>query len=96
MSNQRYCAEFRDEAARQVLDRGYSVREVSKRLGVSAHTLYKWVKFVKPRPEKQHEEELLEVKGENLKLKANLYRVEGGRGLLPNSLYMEGDGPDMR
>jgi transposase-like protein len=59
MTNQRYSAEFRDEAVRQVLDRGYSVKEVSQRLGVSAHSLYKWMKAVKPRPEKQRDEELL-------------------------------------
>ena len=35
MSNQRYSPEFKDEAVRQVLDRGYSVAEVSERLGVS-------------------------------------------------------------
>ena len=82
MSNQRYSGEFRDEAVRQVLDRGYSVREVSQRLGVSAHSLYKWVKSVKPRPEKQGDEELLEAKRENLKLKASLRRVEEERDIL--------------
>jgi len=82
MTNQRYSAEFRDEAVRQVLDRGYSVKEVSQRLGVSAHSLYKWVKAVKPRPEKRRDEELLEAKRENLKLKANLRRVEEERDIL--------------
>jgi transposase len=45
MSNQRYTPEFKDEAVRQIVDRGYSVTEVSERLGVSAHrtTLHrKW------------------------------------------------------
>jgi transposase-like protein len=36
MSNQRYTPEFKDEAARQIVDRGYSVADVSERLGVSA------------------------------------------------------------
>ena len=44
MSNQRYTPEFKDEAARQIVDRGYSVADVSKRLDVSAHSLYKWSK----------------------------------------------------
>ena len=48
MSNQRYSPEFKDEAVRQIVDRGYSVAEVSERLGVSAHSLYKWVKAIKP------------------------------------------------
>jgi transposase len=44
MSNQRYSPEFKDAAVRQVADRGYSVTEVSQRLGVSTHSLYKAVK----------------------------------------------------
>ena len=32
MSNQRYTPEFKDEAARQIVDRGYSVADVSGRL----------------------------------------------------------------
>ena len=44
MSNQRFSPEFKNEAVRQIVDRGYSVAEVSERLGVSAHSLYKWVK----------------------------------------------------
>ena len=82
MSNQRYSAEFRDEAVRQVLDRGYSVKEVSERLGVSSHSLYKWVNTVRPAPEKQHDEELLEAKREILILRAKLRRVEEERDIL--------------
>ena len=36
MSKQRYTPEFKDEAVRQVLDRGYPVANVAGRLGVSA------------------------------------------------------------
>ena len=82
MSNQKYSAEFRDEAVRQVLDRRYSVKEVSERLGVSAHSLYKWVRAVKPSPEKRHDEELLESKREILSLKADLHRVKEERDIL--------------
>jgi transposase len=46
MSNQRYTPEFKDEAVRQIIDRGYSVAEVSERIGVSPHSLYKWVKAI--------------------------------------------------
>ena len=48
MSSQRYSPEFKDEAVRQIIERGYSVTEVSERLGVSSHSLYKWVKAVQP------------------------------------------------
>jgi transposase len=37
----RYSKEFKDEAAAQVIDRGYAVREVAKSIGVSEHSLYR-------------------------------------------------------
>lgn len=40
MSSQRFAPEFKDEAVRQVLERGYPVTEVAQRLDVSAHSLY--------------------------------------------------------
>jgi len=48
MSSQRFSPEFKDEAVRKIVERGYSVAEVSERLGVSSHSLYKWVKAVTP------------------------------------------------
>jgi len=44
MSNQRYTPEFKQEAVRQITERGYSVAEVSERLGVFSHSLYNWAK----------------------------------------------------
>jgi len=44
MSGKRYADEFKDEAAKQVLEHGRSVREVAMRLGVSVHSLYAWVR----------------------------------------------------
>ncbi len=43
MSTQRFTPEFKAEAVRQVVERGYSVAEIAERLGVSTHSLYKWV-----------------------------------------------------
>ena len=54
MSNQRYTPEFKDEAARQIVDREYSVADVSKRMGVSAHDVYKWVNAIKPDKSEEH------------------------------------------
>ena len=39
MSPPRFTPEFKDEAVRQIIERGYSVAEVSARLGVSAQPL---------------------------------------------------------
>jgi transposase len=49
MSYPRYTPEFMAEAVRQVIQREYSVREVAERVGVSAHSLYKWVREARPK-----------------------------------------------
>ena len=82
MSSQRYSPEFKDEAVRQVIDRGYSVTEVAERLGVSAHSLYKWIKAVKPEKTEAQAAELIEAKSEVLRLRAQLRRVEEERDIL--------------
>lgn len=82
MSQQRYAPEFKDEAVRQVTERGHSVQEVASRLGVSSHSLYKWVKAVRPSKDEQRADELLEVKKENLRLRAELRAVEEERDIL--------------
>ncbi|PUA41323.1 hypothetical protein C5U62_32635 [Pseudomonas protegens] len=48
MNTQRFTPEFKAEAIRQVIERRYSVAETAERLGVSIHSLYKWVKAVRP------------------------------------------------
>ena len=75
MSHQRYSPEFKDEAVRQVTERGHSVQEVAARLGVSSHSLYRWVKPVRPSKVEERADELLEAKKEVLKLRAELRRV---------------------
>jgi transposase-like protein len=69
MTSQRYTSEFKEEAVRQVIDRGYSVAEVADRLGVSTHSLYKWVKAVRPDQPELQASELTEAKREVLKLR---------------------------
>ncbi len=82
MSSQRYPPEFKDEAVRQVLERGYTVAEVSKRMGVSAHSLYKWVKAVKLSKSDEQAAELVEAKSEILRLRAQMRRIEEERDIL--------------
>lgn len=41
MGTQRFTPEFKEEAVCQITERGYSVADVSERLGVSARNLYK-------------------------------------------------------
>jgi len=82
MSTQRFTPEFKEEAVRQVVDRGYSVADVSARLGVSSHSLYKWVKAVTPDKTEKHAAELVEAKSEILRLRAQLRRTEEERDIL--------------
>ena len=51
MGRSQYSDDFKRDAVHQIKVRGYPVREVSARLGVSTHTLYKWMKvFAGPPP----------------------------------------------
>ncbi len=82
MSGQRYTPEFKDEAVRQVTERGYSVADISKRLGVSVHSLYKWVNAGRPGKSEAQAEELAIAKREILKLRAEMRRLEEERDIL--------------
>lgn len=82
MGRQRYTPEFKNEAVRQVTGRGHPVTEVAARLGVSSHSLYKWVRDVRPSKDEERSGELLESKKEVLKLRAELRRVEEERDIL--------------
>lgn len=64
MGTPRFTPEFKEEAVRQITERGYSVAEISDRPGVSAHSLYKWLRSIKPDNSEQHTRDLLEVKSE--------------------------------
>ena len=82
MGQKRYTPEFKDEAVRQVTEKGHPVQEVAARLGVSSHSLYSWVKAVRPTKDEQRSDELLDAKKEILKLRAELRRVEEERDIL--------------
>lgn len=82
MSSERFTAEFKQEAVRQVTERGYRVAEVAARVGVSTHSLYKWVKAVSPDKTEQQAGELLEARSEVLRLRAQLRRTEEERDIL--------------
>ncbi|MFD3191670.1 transposase, partial [Sedimentitalea sp. HM32M-2] len=53
MGTSNYSDAFKRDAVHQITVRGYPEGEVSRRLGVSAHSLYKWMKlFGDPVPKK--------------------------------------------
>ena len=83
MSSTRYTDEFRAEAVKQVLERGFTVVEVAGRIGLPKHTLYDWVQTAKktakaetaPAAEKSDSAEIR-------RLKAELRRVTEERDIL--------------
>ena len=80
MSGKRYTDEFKIEAVRQVMDRGFKVAEVAERLGVTTHSLYAWIrKFGKPAVVRRAE---LDQGAEIRRLKAELRRVTEERDIL--------------
>ena len=79
MANRKYSDEFRIEAVKQITERGYSVKEVSERLGVSTKSLYKWLGGVRSRRVAEKADSL---EAENARLKAELKRVEEERDIL--------------
>ncbi|GLX82096.1 hypothetical protein theurythT_15480 [Thalassotalea eurytherma] len=82
MSGQRYTPEFKEEAVKLIIERGCSVTDVSKRLGVSQHSIYKWIKAVQPPVSHKEELELIEAKKEILRLKGQLKQTEEERDIL--------------
>lgn len=82
MSTLRCTPEFNEEAMRQITECGYFVAEVSDRLGVSAHSLYKWLRAIKPDNRELYARDLLEAKSEILKLRAQLKCTEEERDIL--------------
>ena len=79
----RYTEEFKAEAVCQIVDREYPVSEVSERIGVSTHCLYKWLKADTRDPgstkaEKTHRD----LETELARLKGELRRVQEERDIL--------------
>jgi transposase len=72
MGTRSYSDEFKRDAVQQVRVRGYPVREASQHLGVSSHSLCKWLLlYAEPSPKRggiNHE-------AENRRLKQELARV---------------------
>lgn len=79
-TNQPYPEEFKIEAVKQISERGHKVADVSARIGVSQHSLYKWIKvYGVPKPERQAQASQAE---ELRRLRAELRRVTEERDIL--------------
>ena len=82
MGQRKYSEEFKAEAVRQVVERGYRVADVAQRVGVSPHSLYKWTRAARPTKAEQQSGELDVASAQIVKLKADLRRAEEERDIL--------------
>jgi transposase len=80
MTKQPYPEEFKIEAVKQITERGHKVADVSKRIGVSQHSLYKWIKAHSAPPGDRHAHAA--QTDELRRLKAELKRVTEERDIL--------------
>lgn len=87
----RYTQEFKIAAVKQTNERGYSVAEVSERLGICTKTLYHWRSQLsdKPKPVKAPDDQLRIAK-----LEAELSRVKEERDILKKAARYFASNPE--
>ncbi|EAB8210556.1 IS3 family transposase, partial [Salmonella enterica] len=83
MSGKRYPEEFKIEAVKQVVDRGYSVSSVATRLDITTHSLYAWIK--KYGPDSSTNKEQSDAQAEIRRLQKELKRVTDERDIFKKS-----------
>ncbi|EDW7382767.1 IS3 family transposase, partial [Salmonella enterica subsp. enterica serovar Alachua] len=79
----RYPEEFKIEAVKQVVDRGYSVSSVATRLDITTHSLYAWIK--KYGPDSSTNKEQSDAQAEIFRLQKELKRVTDERDIFKKS-----------
>ncbi|MDF9789265.1 transposase [Polynucleobacter sphagniphilus] len=79
-TRRRFTEEFKLEAVKQVVERGFRVRDVAARLGTSPHSLYAWInKYGIPAEQRLvQDDQLAKLK----RLEAELRRVTEERDIL--------------
>ncbi len=90
MRGKRYPEEFKIQAVKQVIDKGFTMTDVAQRLGITYKSLYTWVqKYGKPDGErKEGDAQQAEIR----KLKAELRRVTEERDILKEAaVYFAGE-----
>ena len=75
----RYTEEFKREAVKQVVERGYSIAEVAERLGICTKTLFQWRSAMNGTTQ---EIKSADDKTEIARLKAEIKRVTEERDIL--------------
>ena len=81
MEKPNFSENFKRDAVHQIPVRGYAVREVSERLGVSTYSLYKWMKLYSKAASQTSS---VDHEAENRRLKRELTRMTEERDILKN------------
>ncbi len=93
MKRPRYTVEFKKEAVKQVIERGYSQKDVADNLGVSAPSLFRWIKeYGGERPHGNTKE--VDKDAEIARLKAQLKRTEEERDILKKAAVFFANNPE--
>ena len=79
MGKPNFSEDFKRDAVHQITVRGYAVREVSERLGVSTYSLYKWMKLY---AKAASQTSFVDHEAENRRLKRELARMTEERDIL--------------
>lgn len=93
MKRPRYTVEFKKEAVKQVVERGYSQKEVSENLGVSQPSLNRWIKeYGGDRP--HGNTKVTDKDAEIARLKAKLKQAEEERDILKKAAVYFANHPE--
>ena len=91
MKGMRYPDEFRSEAVKQITERGHSVADVAKNLGISTKSLYKWRQEFAALNEPKLSSDVITLKQEVTRLNAALRRATEERDILKKAaVYLAG------
>ena len=91
--NRKYTTEFKQEAAKLVIDHGYSQAEAGRRLGVSEKNINRWVMASKEKaPSKtekptSEQEELKQLRKENDRLRMEKEILKKAAAFFANEKY---------
>ncbi len=92
MGSPKFSEDFKRDAVHQIVVRGYPVSEVSRRLGVSKHSLYAWMKLFPTNEAKAREpDQSVEIS----RLKRELARVTEERDILKKATAYFAKGESM-
>lgn len=89
----RYTEEFKKEAVKQIVERGYKVKDVAENLGVSQPSLNRWMKqFAGDRP--HDNTKAVDKDAEIARLKAKLKQTEEERDILKKAAVYFANHPE--